>query len=597
MGKNFYYNKNDKEVYELLRQAGVDTTGMTEEQMVNMVNVAKAGAQKIRRVINAPTVRAKLGSINGLFYYEKISDSEVREDYRKYMASFLQKDILWLYMLKTREYHVTDDFFEVSEEKWNDIDRKYIDNISGECSSMINRIRENYTEHSCVSWKLVSNNYICYFYIDKYIGSANIIDQETTDKLRTLDDIMIYRFDLRKKILTCSRYTVDPMHDEYHAPVINGSAATPLYIGKERDIENYINSIPKCNSVERVLGVLLSHKALQILCDKTDHMSNPDNGLNMYPVYQNFEMKMFNKFININSDEYKCLEVRYYGQDVNDVVPNKFYTNFSTDNVPKIDFTQKELNFSSNYTTKTSLFGGEKKVNFHEILTDQRWGKRFLLPIKNIIPDTTIDIILNYNYFEDIDIVDFTIGIPYKGYMAAISCVFKNIKKFEFTDSFLALRLYVSFNQLDSITLPSDVPGYEGLIPEKLLDEKFVMSMIADIIGIYVVLHDRPDRSKMIKETRRVVTKPQSKNKTRGKQKPEQEYVVRRILKPVKEAKEYIAQMSLEEHRDAEYTMESWPRKEHQRRKPGTENEFITIKATTCHRHKELSTKEVHLKL
>lgn len=614
MGKSFYYNKNDKEVGEILKQAGIDTRGMTEDQMVNMVNVAAEGARKIKKAINRPVRKVKLASINGLYFYEKnwsgFELDESNHNYRLEITRYISDELLWIYMLDMLEFKVDDDFFEITDEKYLEIDRDFIDAKSSDCLHMSRELRKNVTSNvMLLQWKLVSDNYIGYFFItDRSYQSAQVyrdydsssVDTSNAPQFYTFE---FYKFDLKRKIMTVSMFALDPNDPKYHKPVINGNMATPVYIGKERDIETYINSsmgyTDSFNQKSTVVNIMTIYRALSILCEHTNYMEKHHTEYPEYmnrPSYTGFEMKILNRVFNLYDDpRHRSLDILTYGKKEN-ITSGRHYDTEINPSVPKVDFSQKELEFSRNYLLKTSIVGGEKKVDFVDILENPRWGDQLILPARNIIPDQITPVLCTYKYFKKENEVDFNLAVIDEYGLTGMTFSFGNVNKFDLKDSFNAMRLYYLPNPDEVFQLPSDYEGYKGLVPEKLNDIDFMLSIIADVISIYVIINERPDRSKMIRETRRV-EKPAAKGKKGKAAKPEVEYVVRRILKPVKEAKEYIAKMSTEGERNVEYTMESWTRKEHKRRKPGTKDEYITIQATTCHRHKELSGKEVHLKL
>ena len=93
-------------------------------------------------------------------------------------------------------------------------------------------------------------------------------------------------------------------------------------------------------------------------------------------------------------------------------------------------------------------------------------------------------------------------------------------------------------------------------------------------------------------ETKKVKVRQSNSKKKRV----EERSVTWRVLKPFKEAKEYVEKMTAE-RRDAEYTIEEWERQGHLRTyKSG---KTVWIETTTCHRRKPLSdkNKEISIKL
>ena len=118
------------------------------------------------------------------------------------------------------------------------------------------------------------------------------------------------------------------------------------------------------------------------------------------------------------------------------------------------------------------------------------------------------------------------------------------------------------------------------------------------IIGVHVILFDRHDRSRMIKEVRKYNSSNYSSlNKNKSSKNPNNDMIIKHILMPKKEAKEYINNASNNGEVYREYVTEQWERKGYYRKIPNSDK-MVYIKPTICKRHLELTKdKEIRIKL
>lgn len=129
--------------------------------------------------------------------------------------------------------------------------------------------------------------------------------------------------------------------------------------------------------------------------------------------------------------------------------------------------------------------------------------------------------------------------------------------------------------------------------PSFMRSNEGIISKVIEMIATHIIIHDRPNRTRMVRCYQRV-----PKEKDPNKPEDEAEFVIRRILKPAKEAKQMVSLSdgSTPLGHDREYTMAEWERVGHLRRIPGTDR-TVWIEPTTCVRHLPLSDKEIHIKL
>lgn len=290
-------------------------------------------------------------------------------------------------------------------------------------------------------------------------------------------------------------------------------------------------------------------------------------------------------WISSGSDEY-CND--NFSKTTLDVV--NIVTNHDFEQYPLIDLGDKELKFIMKYAITNGILGGDDGgINLCSYISHVPYGDTFRLPVESdgcsgevigtfILDDETSDLrmILIYNIPEE-DIVVFS------------TIDYENVQEFNHVRSCRGCNTTLLCKQMDR--LPSNLDVLIHGIPKIFLDSESIDKIISSFIALYVILHDRPSRNRMVSCSRRI-PKPQQSKKSNKKE--ECEYVVTRILKTAQAAKKYVADMTASGQVDREYTLESWPRKGYYRRVRGG---AVWIPPTTCHRHLELSEKEIHIKL
>lgn len=122
------------------------------------------------------------------------------------------------------------------------------------------------------------------------------------------------------------------------------------------------------------------------------------------------------------------------------------------------------------------------------------------------------------------------------------------------------------------------------------IDIDNMFTVIYKYVCLQIMLFDRPEKVRCVRSEKR----SDSKNAV-AYAKSDNNYVTERVIMYAPTAKEYIKKMSIE-HMDREYTIESWTRVGHYRRKPGS-HEKIWIGPTTCKRHLPLTEKEIRIRL
>lgn len=293
-------------------------------------------------------------------------------------------------------------------------------------------------------------------------------------------------------------------------------------------------------------------------------------------------------WISPGSDDYHNDNFAKTTLDVVNIV-----TNCNFEQYPLIDVGEKELKFIMKYAITNRILGGadDEDVDLLSYISHVPYGDTFRLPVESdgcsgevigtfILDEETSDLrmILIHNIPEE-DIVVFS------------TIDYENVKEFNHVRCCRDCNTTLLCKQVDR--LPSNLDVLNNGIPKIFLDSESIDKIISSFIALYVILHDRPSRNRMVSCSRRI-SKQEKQSKRKSNKKEECEYVVTRILKTAQAAKKYVADMTASGQVDREYTLESWPRKGYYRRVRGG---VIWIPPTTCHRHLELSEKEIHIKL
>lgn len=282
-------------------------------------------------------------------------------------------------------------------------------------------------------------------------------------------------------------------------------------------------------------------------------------------------------------------------------------TGDSNTNVPYIDFSAREWKFVDRYAKEKKLIYDPDEeldvpvLNLAEVLQNQRYGN--IIKFKyQLNGSDRFDIIVGYEYTKSDDTCRFYIIYQGLDNITPYAVVdYYNLRECTIAESLVRATSNIYVKDLDS--LPSSGEEITGIIPESFNKDAGIVDMLWNALAIFLVIHDRPDRHKMVREERKISNnqsnRPRSKSKSsRGQKNDSDTIVISRVLMPAKEAKEYVQRMSSDSSGNCErnYVLESWERVGHWRRLPNSEKK-IWINETTCNRHKKLTDKEIHIKL
>ena len=264
---------------------------------------------------------------------------------------------------------------------------------------------------------------------------------------------------------------------------------------------------------------------------------------------------------------------------------------------PLIDFTEKELKFIEKYGDKK--YNEDARVNLYSYLSNFPYGTGFRYKYSDE-DELFVSWVINHDKTKARILVS---ELSDMKHIPIITGDLIDIDNFACGETFKQLMVGFGSEIVQDVdTMISSINDIDILSIFK--DKKECVNIICLLLDIIIVINERPQRSKMIKITKsnnnnnnQVASKKNNKSSNNKSSNPS-EYVISRILKPAKEAKEYVSRMnSIDTSGERNYVLESWERKGHYRRIHGTDR-IIWIEATTCNRHKELNKdKEIRIKL
>lgn len=157
---------------------------------------------------------------------------------------------------------------------------------------------------------------------------------------------------------------------------------------------------------------------------------------------------------------------------------------------------------------------------------------------------------------------------------------------------------------------PNRNPGKAGLYQSCLFQEELRNQILKEYIHDMIIIHDHPERSKVIRISevisdenssgKELNEKPNGRLSRKRQQQNRDErintHLISRVLKPTAEAKRYMASIGSQLDRsDAKYMVAEWERCGHWRMSP--KGHKVWIEPTTCHRRKPMVPERFHIKL
>lgn len=272
----------------------------------------------------------------------------------------------------------------------------------------------------------------------------------------------------------------------------------------------------------------------------------------------------------------------------------------STKEVPLVQFSGSEWKFISRYIQNIDgIYNCEadETIDLRPYLTDQIYGNNLRFVYTSESDDESAELAISFTYFDKYDYVAFDIELVYsQGYRLCKQVEFSNVSRFNLLRSICRVDLVLG------VSPDKDIPDSTGfikkLVPDFLINDSKLFDLMLHIVAIYIVIHDRPKRHRMVRKEIIRSSASFTQASILSKKKQDESFVISRILMTTKDANEYIAKMNQlsDDGTEYNYIIESWRRRGHYRRLPNSD-ETIWIDPTTCHRRKPLTEKEIVIKL
>lgn len=447
------------------------------------------------------------------------------------------------------------------------------------------------------------------------------------------DDVLITAYDNTTKICTVYMMGVN-LDEEDLNHAVDSHVFSPIYISpKTRFVEDAFKD-PNFISNRFLYGVSVIDNMLEFYVSKCGCGDTFDELSKENFFHSSFEMNIINRLFNsldndlrdvvslsskINKQLIDKIELEdYYQHDgengekdpniyyksLNDLIKEHYIPEVVKNpplDAPVVDFSFKEVNFIRRFLSDYKVFddNGEKNLVMSEVFKNPRYGNILIMPVANAREGSSYAH-LSYEYNEKEDKVLFIISYRCnEDFSLFITYSYCNVSdpNWNLANSMICRKIHLYRHT--QAPWPQSLDAVYQIVPAVFNSEKAITNILQDLLDFFTIIYLRPDRSKVIRETTRTQVSGNDgvrKNNKKYENKPRQEFLVRRILKDTKSAKEYISRMVTEGAPNREYTLEEWDRKGYRRRKPNSE-ETIWIEPTTCHRRLPLSDKEVHIKL
>lgn len=379
---------------------------------------------------------------------------------------------------------------------------------------------------------------------------------------------------------------------------------TPLYLSrKSKDGEMLLKKNP--NPFDDVTLSLMKI-SLQMLYDQI--ISTDEVPQLMFPKYCDTEIYFIKKSVSnimgsdrigfalfqwVNNDAISSLDT-VMGEDFNLKIPQILATP-NIDQFPLIDFNQNEWDFIGKYVNGKNILCGKTEQPFNIIpyLLEPTYGTT--LRYKLEFEDDSIQMMLmSYTLDAKRDTLTTYMVCKISDDITVYNkAIFTNLQEFDVTTSLVEIDTDVVFTNAECLV--EDPNSLLDKVVASLFDASDAILLIREMLRVHIILHDRPQRTRVIKCSSRQVNHSNDQKKNHSTKTHEEGFVISRILKTVSDAKSFIARMSEEGICEREYTMESWNRRGYFRHLRS--GEAIWIPPTTCTRHCPLSDKELHIKL
>jgi hypothetical protein len=471
----------------------------------------------------------------------------------------------------------------------------YIDNID-KINDNIHRLYKKYPNENVICKVRFNNSKPCTIYFHMISGIDDSSARAT---------ILFYIFNDNDNV--CEIYHALLRKDncfQMHSDV------QPLMVSKkDYDIDNFIRKHNLKTSRSRFFDVIDNiQTTLDIIISSIgDELMN--NDLAQFQYHTKLEksvLKMVFTSSNLNDIKHlvglnnwhhhtEAVMEPKFKSEVEGTFPKVIMGNEKDGNIiPIVDLSKREWKFINEYLE--DKYEKDEAVDLGNALIEKRFGIDKTLKV-NVFKGTEEPSIFHFEYDQDSDCCEFYIKHDVNHDMSIIALLrFVNLHDFKVANISL-IDTYIHLkNPRDNF--PAGICEVMDFIPKGIFDLPGIIETIMSLCAMLLVLHDRPERSKMIKETK--LKQPTNTHATSSKsrvQNNKPEYAIRHILMTSNEAKSYIREATKKGGIiKREYYVDSWERRGFWRKnRNGT---MVYIGPTICNRHLELSkNKEVHIKL
>lgn len=521
-----------------------------------------------------PMIKRKIYSMNGFYF------SLAEHLYNEHIASAVFRqtctDVLNEYLQNINTYKVKDS--EIYKENFDIIE------LDIQNTRLLRRFRRKFPDTDCM-FRLESDKYTFWIKLTRH---GNTSSHEGS----------LCFIDKRKQFGAIGEVTVDTSsYDGIDTPVITSAFQNRfLFITSQKD--KLSNRIAADNSDTMLLEQSFTLALNTGLHRIFDQSFDPDDFGGTCPVYDKHEMMILHKIVgevfniknlicplfeHIESDSPDNKNVNITGSEI----PEYFGIGDAFKNFPLIQLNLKELKFILNYADKNAYVDG--KMDLLKYLANPRYGNILRIPLRHCDDNSEVEeAIITYNIDENNDSISFIIS-QHLDENLTYACIvyFNSIKSFDIDSCYIASGGFLHMKDGKNMPNSSDIFKNKTLACQTI---DGIIDLVNLFIDICVAIHDRPERTKMVK----CVKKEYYEKKEHNIKVDEKDYIVARILKTKSDAREYVERMS-GTRAECEYSVEEWDRCGHYRTlKSG---KVIWIKETTCKRHLPLSEKEVRIKL
>jgi len=315
-----------------------------------------------------------------------------------------------------------------------------------------------------------------------------------------------------------------------------------------------------------------------------DEFNYSDSELKLFTILQKDFMKMQQlsngqliKIIDHFGDE----RIPGYEYSPHAMTEEYFATNVQPSD-PVIDLTEREFSFVYDYAVAHG-FDRNSECDMYRALITPRYGYRLHYPLRNgkqvLMFDTEIEL-------RDDESCILTMVHKCSFGNMIFKFDFQNLKHFT-VEGFKSVRSAAVYITMDECVIHNNTEVLREA-PDKLGESLRFIGYGYDVMALYLLMFDRPERIQQVSVTKDQEYKQKvSRNGRTRVEKKSKTVVISRILKTPAKAKKYVAEQTKKGRADAHYVLEEWDRRGHYRTLRS--GKTVWIPATTCHRREKMN--------